>query len=169
MHHRDRRECGAGAYCTSEVTGDKPQEGASVACGQKRRLVSTYVLVARRVPLVGAGKVDPELNPMEKAPTHDELLRRSFDVQDARSGGHPLRVAVGDPASAAVRVLMLESAVNDVRNCLETAVRVPRRPFGFSGGIVDLPHLVHVNERVDLAHGDASEGSSDGEALALEP
>jgi hypothetical protein len=45
------------------------------------------------------------------------------------SGGHPLRVAVGDQPAAAVGVLMLEGAIDHVGDRLEPTVRVPGGPL----------------------------------------
>ena len=84
------------------------------------------------------------------------------------AGGHPLRGAVGDDAAAAVGVLVLERAVDDVGDGLEAAVRVPVGAPGLARRVVDLAHLVHVDERVEVGEVDAGEGPADGEALALE-
>jgi hypothetical protein len=46
---------------------------------------------------------------------------------------------------------VLERAVDDVGDGLEAAVRVPRRALGLAGRVVDLAHLVHVDERVEAA------------------
>ena len=83
------------------------------------------------------------------------------------AGGHPLRGAVVDDAAAAVAVLVLEGAVDHVGDGLEAAVRVPRGALGLARRVVDLAHLVHVDERVEIAHRHAGEGAHDGEALAL--
>ena len=61
-----------------------------------------------------------------------------------------------------------ERAVDHVGDGLEAAVRVPRRALGLAGGVLDLAHLIHVDERVELIELDAGEGAADGEALALE-
>ncbi len=106
---------------------------------------------------------------MELAPAHDELLGRRLDVQNAPPGGHPLRGSVPDEAAAAVRVLVLERAVDHVRDGLEAAVRVPGRALGLPRRVVDLPHLVHVHERVEILQVHAGEGAADGESLPLEP
>ena len=95
------------------------------------------------------------------------MLGRRLDVQDAGSGRHPLGVAVGDQATAAVRVGVLELAVDHVRDRLEPAVRVPRGALRLARGVIHLAHLVHVDERVERAHVDAGEGAADREALTL--
>ena len=59
-------------------------------------------------------------------------------------------------------------AVDHVGDGLEAAVRVPRRALGLARRVVDLAHLVHVDERVEVGQVDAGEGPADGEALALE-
>ena len=64
---------------------------------------------------------------------------------------------------------MLEGAVDHVRDGLETPMGVPGGPLGLARGVLDLAHLVHVDEGVQVRHGDTREGSADGEALALEP
>ena len=105
---------------------------------------------------------------MEQAAADHELLGRRLDVQDAAAGGHPLGGAVGDEPAATVGVLVLERAVDHVGDGLEAAVRVPVGAARLAGPVVDLAHLVHVDERVEVGQVDAGEGPPDGEALALE-
>ena len=97
-----------------------------------------------------AGRLTHSWMPWNSAAADDELLGRRLDVQDARAGGHPLRGAVRDEAAAAVGVLVLERPVDDVGDGLEAAVRVPVGALGLVRGVVDLAHLVHVDERVEV-------------------
>jgi len=48
-------------------------------------------------------------------------------------------------------------------------VRVPRRALRLTGCVLDLPHLVEVDERVEQPLLHAGEGAAYGEALTLEP
>ena len=64
---------------------------------------------------------------------------------------------------------MLERAVHHVGHGLEAAVRMPGRALRLAGRVLDLAHLVHVNERIQRPEVDAMEGASHREALALEP
>ena len=105
---------------------------------------------------------------MEQAAAHDQVLGRLLDVQDAAARGHPLGVAVGDQAAAAVGVLVPERAVDHVGDGLEPAVRVPGGAARLAWGVVDLAHLVHVDERVKGPQVNAREGAADRESLALE-
>jgi hypothetical protein len=105
---------------------------------------------------------------VEEAAAHHEMLRRRLDVQDAAARGHPLGVTVGDPPAAAIRVLVVEDAVDHVRDRLEPAVRVPRRALGLTGRVVDLAHLIQVDERVQLGHRHTGERAAHRKALALE-
>ena len=127
------------------------------------------VLVPRRDQLLVARQVDPQLDAVEQATLGDQPLRRRLDVQQARPGGHPLRVAVGDRPAAALAVLVVEDAVHDVGDRLEAPVRVPRRALGLARRILHLTHLVHVDERVQPPEVHAGERPADREALALEP
>ena len=86
-----------------------------------------------------------------------------------RPGGHPLGGAVGDQSAAAVGVLVGEGPVDHVGDGLEAAVGVPGGSLGLAGRVVDLAHLVHVHERVELGEGPAGEGPTDRESLALQP
>ena len=106
---------------------------------------------------------------MEQATTPDECLRRLLDVQDPGAGRHPLRIAVGDDASAAVRIAVLERAVDHVRDGLEPTVRMPGRALGFARGIVDLAHLVEMDEGIQVRQFDPGERPPNRETLALEP
>ena len=62
---------------------------------------------------------------------------------------------------------MLEGAVDHVGHGLEAAVRVPGGALGLARRVLDLAHLVHVDERVEVGQVDAGEGAADREALAL--
>ena len=135
---------------------------------EQRDLRRPQVLVARRRPLLVARQVHPELDPVEQAAAGDEPLRRLLDVEDAGAGRHPLGVAVRDRAAAAVRVLVLERAVHHVGHGLEAAVRVPRRALRLARRVVDLAHLVHVDERVEVGEVDVGEGAADREALPFQ-
>jgi hypothetical protein len=167
VHQGDRRVRDARAVVTVELAGDDPEQRAAVLRGQQRDLAGPDVLVARRGHLEPRGQVDPELEAVEQAAAHDEFLGRRLDVQDAAAGGHPLGVAVGDQAAAAVGVLVPEHAVDDVRDGLEAAVRVPRGALGLARRVLDLAHLVHVDERVEVGQVHAGERAADREALAL--
>ena len=63
---------------------------------------------------------------------------------------------------------MVEDAVDDVGDGLEPAVRVPRGALGLTRRVLDLTHLVHVDERVELGEVDAGERAAHREALTLE-
>ena len=106
---------------------------------------------------------------MEEAAADDQRLRWLLDVQDAGAGGHPLRVAVGDHSPATVRVAVLERAVDDVRDRLEAPMRVPGRSLGLARRVLDLAHLIEMDERVELAEVDAGERAAHRESVTLEP
>ena len=168
MHQRDRGVRDARARVPVERAGDDPQQRPAVGRGQQRDLAGPDVLVARLGHLEPRRQVDPELEAVEEAAAHHQLLGRLLDVQDAAAGRHPLGVAVGDEAAAAVGVLVPEHPVDDVRDGLEAAVRVPRGALGLARRVLDLAHLVHVHERVEVAQADARERAPDREPLALE-
>jgi len=86
----------------------------------------------------------------------------------AAAGRHPLGGAVADEPAAAVGVLVLHRTVDHVGDRLEATVRVPARAPGLAGRVVDLTHLVHVDEGVEVGEVDAGEGPAHREALALE-
>src|ERR1700728_117054 len=65
-------------------------------------------------------------------------------------------------------VLVPECAIDHVGNRLETTVRMPGSALRLAGGILDLTHLVHVDERIETRPVDAGEGSANGEALSFE-
>ena len=169
VRQRDRRVRDAGSGVAGDLAGDDAHQRAAVRRRQQLRLAGADVLISGRVPLLLGRQVDPQLDAVEQPARHHQVLGRRLDVQDARARRHPLRVAVGDDAAAAVRVLVLEDAVDDVRDGLEPPVRMPGRALRLARRVVDLAHLVHVHERVDVveAHA-AAEGPADGEALALE-
>ena len=67
-----------------------------------------------------------------------------------------------------LRIGVLEDAVDHVRDGLEAAVRVPGRALRLTGRVLDLPHLVEVDERIEVREVDAGEGAADREALPFE-
>jgi signal transduction histidine kinase/CheY-like chemotaxis protein len=168
VQQADGRVGDAGAGVPGQVARDDPDQRAAVGRGQQRHLLGPDVLVARGRHLEAPGQVDPQLEAVEQPAAHDQFLGGLLDVQDPAARGHPLGVAVGDQAAAAVGVLVAEHAVDDVRDGLEPAVRVPRRALGLAGRVLHLAHLVHVDERVEVGEVDAGECAPDGEALALE-
>ena len=62
---------------------------------------------------------------------------------------------------------MPADGVDGVGRSLEAAVRVPRRALRLTGGVLDLAHLVHVHERVELLEVDSGEGAPHREPFAL--
>ena len=146
------------------------RSSAPPSCGRDESdLAGSDVLVARRRPLLCLRQVDPQLDAVEEATRDHQGLGRRLDVQDAGARRHPLRIAVRDHSPAAVRVAVLEGAVHDVGDGLEAAMRMPGRAFRLAGRVLDLPHLVHVDERVELAEIHAVERATHREAVALEP
>ena len=71
-------------------------------------------------------------------------------MQDARAGGHPLRVAGTQEPVVAHRVAVLEVTLEEVRDGLEPAVRVPRRAGSLAGTEIDGAHVVEEQERIDV-------------------
>ena len=102
------------------------------------------------VNLSAAGRFTQSCTPWNRPPDIDQGLRRGLNVQDARSGGHPLRGAVVDHAATAMAVLVLKRPVDHVGDGLEAPVWMPVGAFGLQRRVVDLTHLVHVHERVQI-------------------
>ena len=63
---------------------------------------------------------------------------------------------------------MLKDPIDHVGNGLEAAMRMPRRPLGLARGVLNLAHLVHVDEGVEVGQRCPGEGAPDGKALSLE-
>ena len=106
---------------------------------------------------------------MEQPAAGHQPLRRALDVQNPAAGGHPLRVAIGNDAAATVGVLVLERPVDHVGDGFESAVRMPRGALRLARGVLDLAHLVQVNERIELIHRHTGERATNGKTLAFEP
>jgi hypothetical protein len=104
---------------------------------------------------------------VEEAARVDQAVRRSFDVQDAGSGRHPLGGAVLDNATATDGVLVQEGALDHVGHGLEATVGVPRGALRFARSVVDLTHLIHVDKGVEIGRVDAGEGPTYRKPLAL--
>ena len=167
MNHRHRGVGGPRALMTAQVAGDQPQQRPPSG------VVSSTTLSPRRSWYLGARTLSaaggsPTTGSRGTARPTDELLGRGLDVEDAGTGRHPLGVAVADDAAAAVGVLVHHGPVDHVGDGLETAMGVPRRSLRLAGGVVDLAHLIEVDERVEVGQIDPVEGPPDREALALE-
>ena len=165
----DGRAGRARAGVVAQRAGDDRHDGATVGRADQGGAVAGQVLVAGGDHLLGGREVDPQLHAVEQPAGGDHVLGRALDVQQPRAGGHPLGVAGAQHAATALAVAVLELAVDEVGDGLEAAVGVPEGALGLTGGVVDLAHLVHVDERVEQGRVDAGEGAADGEALALEP
>src|SRR5438445_2568714 len=105
---------------------------------------------------------------MEEAAAGDQRLRRPLDVQDAGAGGHPLGVAIRDQTAAAGRVLMLEGSVDHVGDRLEPAVRMPGRALRLARSVLNLAHLIHMDEGVEELLIQAVKSSAHRKGVALQ-
>src|SRR5688572_25511231 len=63
---------------------------------------------------------------------------------------------------------MFEGPVDHVGHRLEASVRMPRGAFGLSRGILDLAHLVEMDEWIELVEGHAGERSPNRKSLAFQ-
>ena len=152
---------------TVDRAGDDPDQRPRVGRGEQRDLAGADVLVGGSFSLSSRGRFTQSWMPWKRPPFWTSHSGRGLDVEDAAPGGHPLGVAVGDRAAAAVGVLVVEDAVDDVGDGLEAAVRVPRRALGLARRVLHLAHLVHHDERVELRQVDAGERAAHREALPL--
>ena len=167
MHHGHGRVGRARPGVTADVSGDHPQQGPTVRRREEHDVGRSDVLVAGGDHLVRLRQVHPQLDAVEQPAAGHQLLRWLLDVEDAPARGHPLGVAVGDEPSSADRILVLEGAVDHVGHRLEAPMRVPRGALGLARRVLHLPHLVHVDERVEVAAIDAGEGPVHREPLTL--
>ena len=140
----------------------------AVVGGDQFDVAGLDVLVPGRHPLLGARQVDPQLDAVEEAALGHQFGRGLLDVLDSGRGGHPLGGAVGDEAAAAGGVLVLEGAVDDVGDGLESAVGVPGGALRLAGRVLDGAHVVEEQEGVGQGQVDAGEGAADLEALAFQ-
>src|ERR1700730_11843453 len=89
-------------------------------------------------------------------------------VQDAATGGHPLRATLGDHAAAAVGVVVGDLAVEDVAHGFKATVWVPGGTLGLTGAGDLRTEVVEEEERVRFDHGQAAgEGPEDAEPGTL--
>ena len=144
----DRRVRVAGTGVIGEITRDEPHQRAAVVRRQQHEVVAGDRLVARRRELQPGRQVDPQLHAVRRAAVTERPLARDLVVQDPAAGGHPLRVALGDEAAAAVRVVVGDLPVEHVRDGLEPAVRVPRRALGLVRPVLHRPELVEQEEGI---------------------
>src|SRR6266540_4244842 len=119
VQQADRGVGDAGTLVARDLAGDHAEQRAAVGGAEQRDRTAPDVLVARRVPLQLGGQVDPELEAVEQPALEHNLLRRRLNVNQTGTRGHPLRIAVGDEAAAAVGVLVPQDAVDHVGDGLE--------------------------------------------------
>jgi hypothetical protein len=168
VQDRDRRVRLPWSSEITDMAGDDADKRAPVTGARERDRIAADVLVLRRDHLVLRRQVDPELKAVEEPAAGDELFGRCLDVENARPGGHPLRVAVRDEPATTRRVVVSDDAVDHVGHRLKPTVRVPGRPLRLARPILDCPHLVEVDEGVELSETEPSEGAPDGKPLAFE-
>src|SRR5439155_5639952 len=113
-------------------------------------------------------QVHPDLEAVHAAPPLADVARRHLGVHDTAPGGHPLHVAGGDHAPVSRGVLVLELALQHVRDRLESAVRMIGRALGLAGAVARRPHLVEQQKWIDEGQPAGGERTSDDEAAALE-
>src|SRR6266545_7031455 len=65
--------------------------------------------------------------------------------------------------------LAVSGPTSNLIDAMTIHVGVPGGALGLAWGVVDLAHLVHVDEGVEGSQVDAGEGAADGEALASKP
>ena len=106
---------------------------------------------------------------MEDAAAFDKFCGRCFDVQDARTGSHPLGRPVGDQAATTMGILVREAAVDHVGDGLDLRCGCQSVPLGWSWFVFHLTHLVHVHKGIQFGRTDAGECANHGEAFALVP
>jgi hypothetical protein len=80
-----------------------------------------------------------------------EGLRRLLVVNDSAPSSHPLSIASAERTRAAHGIAMLHLALQNVRDGLESAMRVPRRPNCFARAVGDRAEVIQHQERVNLA------------------
>ena len=88
-------------------------------------------------------------------------------MQDSTTGCHPLRPAVSDDSATTMTVLVDECAVHEIRNGFETTMRMPIGAAGFKRRIVDLAHLVHHDERIEIGRRHASKSAAHWKTFAF--
>ena len=150
-----------------DVARDNANERLTVDRRDEHHIVGLEALVRGRNHLLFRGQVDPQLNAVEKPTGDDKFFRGRFDVQDAFTRRHPLCRSVLDEPAPALRVLVLEPAVDHVRDRFKSSMGMPGSTFGLAGGVLHFAHLVHVDKRVQVPHRESGEGAANGESLAL--
>src|SRR5262245_5413131 len=74
---------------------------------------------------------------------------RHFLVNDSTSGSHPLNVTCADNAAMAQAVAMFDGARKDVRDGLDSPMRMPRKAREVILGTV-IPKIVQKKKRIEV-------------------
>src|SRR6266571_7956385 len=125
------------------------------------------LLVAGPSHLQFRGQVHPYLESVHSAALLADPLRRHLRMHDAGARGHPLHVARAKHAAMAGRVLVLELALQHVRDGLEAAMRVIGRADRFAGAVIGRPHLVEKEEGIDCVQSRGRHWPAHDEACAF--
>ncbi|CAB4556393.1 unannotated protein [freshwater metagenome] len=89
-------------------------------------------------------------------------------MQDAGSRSHPLGISVGDGATTAIGIHVIEDAIDDVRDGFKAAVWMPWCALWLTGCIFNFAHLIEMNEGIKLGEIDAGKCTADREAFPFE-
>src|SRR3569623_856996 len=141
---------------------------ASVRRGADGNARARDLLIARRHLLVPRRQVDPDLETVDPATLVADPIGRFFAVDHTRARGHPLDVARAERAAMARGVLVLAFALEEVRDGLESAMRVIGRADGLAGRVIDRTHLVDQQEWVDVIDARDRERSAHHEPTAFD-
>src|ERR1043165_3548471 len=148
--------------------GDDGDDDLAVGARGGRDLGRAQLLVARLHHLVAPWQVDPELESVQPPAGAQDLRRRHLGVNDAGAGSHPLHVARIDAAAIALRVLVLDRAVEDVGAGLEAAMRMVGRPMRLPRPMGDGPHAVEEEKGIEVVEPRRRKRPRDDHPLAFE-
>ena len=138
-----------GPCVPAESTGDDADQGAAV-CEVSSETESPRCPGSAAWSSSARRQVHPELDAVKQAAATISARAGARCARCPRPAViHWVAPFVID-AAAADGVLVLESPVDHVGHGLEAPVRVPRGAFGLARCVLDLTHLVHVDERVEV-------------------
>src|SRR5215471_13302160 len=99
--------------------------------------------------------------------TAGRIALRHLLMEDAASGGHPLHIARTEAAAIAEAVAVVDASREDIGDCLDAAVRMPREAREIIARVV-VAEIVEQQERIEVCCIAEAERALEPDASALE-
>ena len=128
-----------------------------------RNLGSFHLLITWRGHFERGRKIGPQLKPMHPARL---VALRHLLMNNAAARRHPLHVSGGDSAAVTHAVAMLHRSRQHIRDCLDPAMRMPRKSGEIVFGNV-VAKIIEQQKRVEVLSISEAESAAQVHARAF--